>query len=165
MPTAQVSSEKKGTPYIRPRYLQAVSKRGLSDVQIERVLGRLNVRLARVHEGNASALAEEIGMSQPAMWQLLNRRTRPSFGTVETLARLEGVAVESILSSPRDSAARIAREGGVPAAAIARVLSEPEVDRPILWWIDRMRLVAHTLTDDAPASGAVPSSTSRKPAA
>lgn len=163
--TAHVSSEKISGTYVRPRYLSSVSKKGLSDAQIERVLAVLSRRIERVHGGNTSALAKELKISQPALWQVMNRRTRPSYGTAETLAKLEGLAVESILNSPRERAAALAREGGLSAAAIARVMSEPEPaqERPVLWWIARMQLADQQLRLDAPpASAPVPTSSPRR---
>ena len=141
---ANVSSANICASYIRPRYLPRVSKRGLSDEQIARVLEALRRRLATRHAGNVLAFSRELKCSQPALWQIFNDRTRPSFGMAETLAQLEGVSVESIINDPRDRAAELAREGGVPEPAIRRVLEEPPGDapRPVLWWIDRMRAAA-----------------------
>lgn len=155
-PRRRLSTKKIGGTYSAGRYRAPVSKRGLSDRQIARVLAALQRRLVTVHAENVTALAQEIGISQPALWQLLNRRTRPSYGTAETLARLEGIPVESLLVAPRERAAQIAREGNVPETAIQRVLDEPddETYRPVLYWIDRMRAAA--ILDTPPTPPATP---------
>ncbi len=149
-----------------------MSKRGLSEAQIERVVHALKRRRDRVHAGNVLALAKELGISQPALWQILNRKTKPSYGTAEGLAKLEGVAVESILTGPKERAAALAREAGVPELAIRSVLDEPELDepKPVLWWVDRMRAVALlggvASASPAPAPvSALPTSRPRRPAA
>lgn len=117
--------------------------------QVARVVAALERRRDRVHGGVAVALARELRISQPALWQILHGQTKPSYGTAEALAQLEGVAVESILSSPRDRAAALAREAGISEAAIRRVMDEPESEpRPVLHWTDRMRAVA--LLDSVP---------------
>lgn len=90
-----------------------------------------------------TSLARELGIKQPSLWTMLRERSRPSLRTAETLAHLEGVSVESVLAFPRDRAAEIAREGGIPESAIARVMAEPEGDEErVLGWLDRMRAVA-----------------------
>jgi hypothetical protein len=78
------------------------------------------------------------------LWKLLNARAKPSLATAEALARIEGTDVTSVLLGPRELAARLAREGGVPEDAIAHVLAEsiPEEEHHALWWIDRMRAAA-----------------------
>jgi transcriptional regulator with XRE-family HTH domain len=103
-----------------------------------------------VHEGNQTRLARELGLSQPALWQILNGETRPSYGTAEALAAVEGVAVETLLAGPRERAAALAREAHVSEAAIARVLAEHDDGeiRPVLFYVDRMR---HFEAIDAPA--------------
>lgn len=132
------------TAYIRPAYASGVRKRGLSDAQADRVLTALRRRLAGEHANNQVALARELGIAQPSLWQLLNERTSPSLATAEALARILGVSVESVLNDPRERAALLAREGGVPESAIRRVLEEPPGDapRPVLYWIDKMKAAA-----------------------
>ena len=120
-----------------------MSRRGLSVAQIDRVLEVLARRCQRVHAGNQSELAKELRISQPAIWAIMNRRTPPSRETIEALAKLEGLSVESVLASPRARAADIAREGGIPEAAVSAVLAEPDDEsRSVLWWIDQMRAAA-----------------------
>lgn len=125
-----------------------VSKHALTDPQGDRVLAALRRRLETVHGGNVLALSRELGKSQSALWQLFNDRTRPSLAMAQALAGVMGCSVDTLLSGPRERAAELAREIGVPEQAIARVLAEPEPlgARPVLWFVDRMRAVA-TLGD------------------
>lgn len=121
-----------------------MGRRDLGEAQSRRVLTLLQQRLDLVHAGNQTSLARELKMSQPALWELLNDRTKPSLATADALARASGVVVESILYSPREHAAALAREIGVPARAIQQVLAESDdaVPRPVLHYTDRMRAVA-----------------------
>jgi len=75
-----------------------------------------------------------------AVSQILSGATRPSYGTAVSLAGLMECPVESILSTARERAAEIARDGGIAEAGIAAALAEPDDEtRSVLWWIDRMR--------------------------
>jgi len=128
-----------------------MGRRDMPDAFAARVVAGLRRRLEREHGGNARALARELGMSQPPLWQLLNEKTRPSFATAEALARVERLAVQSVLTGPRELAAALAREIGVSEVAIQRVLDEPEESdlRPTLAYVDRMRAFALVLSNDA----------------
>lgn len=122
--------------------LHFVGRRELTAEQGERVAGRLRVRLERVHGGNVLAFSRELGISQSSLWKLFNARASPSFATAEALAKVEGVTVETLLTGPRERAAALAREVGVPEVAIRKVLEAPEDDppRPVLDYVDMMRL-------------------------
>ncbi len=124
--------------------LHFVGRRELTAEQGARVAGRLRVRLERTHGGNVLAFSRELQISQSSLWKLFNDRASPSFATAEALARVEGIPVETLLTGPRERAAALAREVGVPEGAIRRVLEQPEDDppRPVLDYVDLMRLYA-----------------------
>jgi len=103
-----------------PNRLVSVGRRELTEEQGIRVLGRLRARLAREHGDNVLAFSREIGISQSSLWKIFNDRARPSLATAEALARLEGVSVETLLVGPRERAAMLAREVGVPEHASGR---------------------------------------------
>jgi len=117
-----------------------VSKRGLSDEQIRRVRAALRAHRDAKHAGSNTSIAAVLGISQPAVSQILSGHTRPSYGTAASLAADMGCPVDRILSTPRERAAEIARDGGIPPSAIEAALAEPDDEsRSVLWWIDRMR--------------------------
>jgi hypothetical protein len=127
------------------QYSLVVSTRSiLSEDESERVRTFLRRRLQREHGGNVTALARELGIPQPRMSRTLNERHGVSLDTARALARIEGLNVQSVLRDPRELAAELAREAGVPEDAVRRVLTEPEDDPPraALWYIDRMRAFA-----------------------
>lgn len=97
-----------------------MGKRDLSDEQAARVLGFLDRRLRSVHGGVQSKLARELGMAQPSLWQLLNGETRPSLATADAIAKVENLSLETVLAGPRERAAALAREIGVPERAMRR---------------------------------------------
>lgn len=135
-----------------------VSRRGLAPPQIERVVRLLRRRMEEVHDGNLSRLAKELGIAQSSLWEIVHRGHPPSRATVESLARLLDRSVESILTSPRERAAGIARESGVSEAALSAAMSEPDDESmTVLEWIDRIRAFA-TLREKerarAPSRGA-----------
>lgn len=151
---APVSSETVRTAYRTPRYSPRVSKRGLSDAQIERVRSAMRAHRDARCGGNATKLATALGISQSAVSQILSGQTRPAYGTAAALAADMEVPVESILSTPRERAAEIARDGGLPASAIAAAMAEEDDGtRSVLWWIDRMRAHA-ALSAPSTARGA-----------
>lgn len=123
----------------------------LTLAESERVRSLLRRRLAALHDGNVTALARELGLSQPQLSRTMNQAHGVSLATARALARIEGVDVESILSDPRTVAARICRGGGVPESAIAHVLEEPEGEdpRPAFYWILRMRAFADLYPEPA----------------
>src|SRR5262245_38296658 len=109
-------------------------KRALSDAQLRRFLQILETRIVRVHGGKLSAQALELDIAQPSLWQIVKGKTGPSRTTVERLAALEGVSVETLLTSARERAAAIVREAasarlmgldpGTTERAIAAVMAE-----------------------------------------
>lgn len=86
----------------------------LTLAESERVRSLLRRRLAALHDGNVTALARELGLSQPQLSRTMNQAHGVSLATARALARIEGVDVESILSDPRTVAARICRGGRCP---------------------------------------------------
>ena len=106
------------------------------------------------HDEKNTRLAAVLGISQSAVSQILSGHTRPSYGTAAALAADIGCSVDFLLSTPRERAAEIARDGGIPAAGIAAALAEPDDEsRSVLWWLDRMRAHA-ALSAPSTARGA-----------
>lgn len=116
----------------------------LTGAQSDRVVRALRRRLHQEHQGNVSALAREIGISQPVLSRTLNERHGATMATTEAIARAEGVPVASILYGPRERAIEICREAGIPEVALERVEAEPEPDEfhTTMWWIERIKAVA-----------------------
>lgn len=138
-----------------PYYPNVPTRAILSEAQSARIVDALRRRVRVRHNGNVTELARELGLPQPRLSRTLNGAHGASLATATALARVEGVSVESILSSPRERAAELAREAGVSDRAIARVLAEPEREepRPVLFYVDRMRAYA-VLDDDGASRGA-----------
>jgi hypothetical protein len=118
-----------------------VSDPALTKSQGDRVLAALARRRDEAHGGNVLALSRELKKSQSALWQLFEGRTRPSYKMAVALAGAMGCSVESLLASPRERAAELAREIGVSEGAIQRVLREPDDGSPraTLHYVDLMR--------------------------
>jgi transcriptional regulator with XRE-family HTH domain len=136
---------------LAPATMHVVPTRAiLTAAESERVRFLLRRRLATHHDNNVTALARELGLSQPQLSRTLNQAHGVSLSTARALARVEGVDVESVLNDPRTVAARICR-GNVPESAIQRALEEPEGDeaRPAFYWIERMKALAVLYPDPA----------------
>ena len=112
---------------------------------------RLQHTLRRLRDerfsGSAQQLARALSLSQSAVSQLISGRTTPSLGTLRRIARLSGLTIGALLDGAgaldafphRALAAQIARDGGLPEAAIQAVLASPATDDlPVLAWLKRI---------------------------
>lgn len=116
----------------------------LTEPQGDRATAALRRRLQVRHGGDVVALARELRVLEPVLRRVLAGQVLCPSALALALAKLEGVPLEVLLAGPREEAAQLAREAGIPAGAIARVLAEPEPlgYRPPLYYVDRMRAVA-----------------------
>lgn len=131
-----------------PTRVENVRPRHLTPAQSAQVVAALRRRLDH-HRGNESALARELGIGQSNVHRTITGEHGASMATAQALASVTGVAVESILASPKERAVAIAREGRLPEGAIRRVEEEPETDvRPTLYWIER--ILAYARLDPGP---------------
>lgn len=128
--------------------LLPMRSRYLTQAQSAQVVIGLRRRLERAHGGNVSALAREIGVSQPSLSRILRGEYGASMAVAQALADAERLAVESILASPRERAVAIAREAALDEVAIERVQHEQDdPERTTLYWIERILAFAKLASD------------------
>lgn len=128
------------------------SREVLTAEENARALARLR-RLWKESGKTQAEFAEALGVAQPALSRTLNEVHGVGLAMLRAMADFEGVSMDAILRTPRERAAELAREDGMPAAAIAAALAEPDVEgRGVLSWLERMR-----------AHATLAASTARKP--
>jgi len=134
---------------------QRPGKPSLSATESARVLSVLQRLLRERFKGNKSELARALGVSQPAVTQLLDETNLPSLKTARAVARIDGADVTSYLDEHADDppdagpfpskrkAAQSARGLDLPDWAIEQMLSEPPplgltADPGAMFWFRRV---------------------------
>lgn len=141
----------------KPKILRTRAGRpSLEDARAVKVVDAIRTLISERFDGNVAAFARKIGLTQASISSMLSKKTKPSYGTAEKVARELGIPTAELMDPANTSTNlllndrypnRVRAHTGFVAAfsgvtnqnAIAEVLSmrlhSPE-DRSVRWWFE-----------------------------